>query len=103
MNNFMLGKAMMLTFAGLGIRIENQKEIENGIETYISVPEQSYCLDASGNEMSGMFLAKRINQKLKEMGIKDIVLKARVRNGEYWTKEMDKKAQEDMMKIISRG
>lgn len=97
-----LGKAMMMAMAGEGIKIENQKEENGCLITYISVPEHSYIVDAHGKEMAGDYLAKVNKEKSEELGLKNVTWKYRIRKGEMWTKEMDKDAQEKMKKIVLR-
>lgn len=47
-----------------GLVIEKEKESIEGLEVYISVPEDSYKTNAHGEKMCGMFLAKRFKQVL---------------------------------------
>lgn len=96
----MLGEAFALMLAGSGVIIERENESQESYELYISVPEHSYELDAHGNEMAGMRLAKRIKEMMTELGVKRLTVKARVRIGEYWTKEMDREATLKMKKMI---
>ena len=75
-----------------GLAIEKEKESIEGLEVYISVPEDSYKVNAHGEKMCGMFLAKRFKQVLVEMGIKRLTVRARVRTGDEWTPEKAEKA-----------
>ncbi len=61
--------------------VEREKESIDGLEVYISVPEDSYKTNAHGEKMCGMFLAKRFKQVLVEMGVKRLTVRARVRAG----------------------
>ena len=70
-----------------GLAIEKEKESIEGLEVYISVPEDSYKVNAHGEKMCGMFLAKRFKQVLVEMGIKRLTVRARIRTGDEWTPE----------------
>ena len=75
-----------------GLTIEREKESIEGLEVYISVPEDSYKTNAHGEKMCGMFLAKRFKQVLVEQGVKRLTVRARVRVGEEWTPEMAEQA-----------
>lgn len=75
-----------------GLVIEREKESIDGLEVYISVPEDSYKTNAHGEKMCGMFLAKRFKQVLVEQGVKRLTVRARVRAGEEWTPDMAKQA-----------
>lgn len=75
-----------------GLVIEREKESIEGLDVYISVPEDSYKIDAHGEKMCGMFLAKRFKQVLVEMGVKRLTVRARIRIGEKWTPEMAEQA-----------
>lgn len=98
-----LGEGILIALAGTGMKIENQKETSDGLINYISVPEHSYIIDAHGKEMAGDYLAKVNKEKLEELWLKNVVWKYRIRKGEYWTKEMDKAAQDEMMKTLFGG
>lgn len=75
-----------------GLAIEKEKESIDGLEVYISVPEDSYKKNAHGEKMCGMCLAKRFKQVLVEQGVKRLTVRARVRTGEEWTPEMAEQA-----------
>ena len=75
-----------------GLVIEREKESIDGLEVYISVPEDSYKINARGEKMCGMCLAKRFKQVLVEQGVKRLTVRARVRVGEEWTPEMAEQA-----------
>ena len=83
-----LGEAVMITWAEYGLKIENTSETTESLVIYVSVPEHSYKRNAKGSEMAAMDLAKRFKTVMTEMGVKRLTVKARVRAGEYWTKEM---------------
>lgn len=100
MTKGLLGKAMLLAWAELGIRVEKHNETSGNPELYISVPEHSYRSDATNNEMAGMYLAKTIKRSFVEMGAKDVILKAKIRKGEHWTKEMAEAAYAEMENAI---
>lgn len=100
MTKGLLGKAMLLAWAQLGVVVEKHNEASGNPELYISVPEHSYRLDATNNEMAGMYLAKSVKRTFVEMGAKDVILKAKIRKGEYWTEEMEKAAYTEMENAI---
>lgn len=95
-----IGEAMMISWAGYGIRIERQNETFDALEIYISVPEHSFHLNAYQEEMAGKLLAKRFKEVIQDMGIKRLIVRFRIRQGEYWTKEMADTAELDMRKSI---
>lgn len=53
-----LGEVMMMTWAKMGLKIENQIETQESLTIYISVPEFSDERNVYGEEMSGIRLAK---------------------------------------------
>ena len=75
-----------------GLAIEKEKESIEGLDVYISVPEDSYKVNARGEKMCGMFLAKRFKQVLVEQGVKRLTVRARIRIGEKWTPEKAEQA-----------
>lgn len=97
------GKAMMITWAGLGIIIERENETEDVLEVHISVPEHSCINNSNGAEMAGKILAARFKAILVEMGVRRLVVKYRVRSGECWTDDMKKDAEINMRKSIFRS
>lgn len=95
-----LGEAMMMTWAKMGLKIENQIETQESLTIYISVPEFSDERNVHNEEMSGMRLAKRYKEMLMDMGVKRLTVKAKIRAGEHWTKEMGQEAELNMRKIL---
>lgn len=91
---------MMITWSGMGVRIDNQIETQESLAIYISVPEFSDRKNVRNEEMSGIRLAKRFKETLMDMGIKRLTVKVKIRSGEYWTKEMGKEAETNMRKIL---
>lgn len=61
---------------------------------------ESFHQNASGEEMSGMTLAKRFKTTLVEMGVKRLTVKSRIRIGEVWTKELSDEAELNMRKQL---
>lgn len=95
-----LAEAMMMTWAKMGLKIENQIETQESLTIYISVPEFSDERNVRNEEMAGMRLAKRFKETLIDMGIKRLTVKAKIRFGEYWTKEMGKERELRIRKIL---
>lgn len=95
-----LGEAMMMTWAKMGLKIENQIETQESLTIYISVPESSDERNVRNEEMSGIRLAKRYKEMLIDMGVKRLTIKAKIRSGEHWTKEMGQEAELNMRKIL---
>lgn len=95
-----LGEVMMMTWAKMGLKIENQIETQESLTIYISVPEFSDERNVYGEEMSGMRLAKRYKEMLIDMSVKRLTVKAKIRSSEHWTKEMGKDAELNMRKMI---
>ena len=95
-----LDEAMMMTWAKMGLKIENQIETQESLTIYISVPEFSDERNVYGEEMSGMRLAKRYKEMLIDMGIKRLTVKAKIRPGEHWTKEMGQDAELKVRKML---
>lgn len=96
----MVGESIAIAWAGFGIVIENQHETPEALEVWVSVPEHSYQIDAGGKEMAGEFLASRFKKKMADLGVKRLVVKFRVRAGEFWTREMRDKAELDIKKML---
>lgn len=95
-----IGSAIAITWAKFGLKIEKTIENQDMLEIYISVPERSFHQNASGEEMSGMTLAKRFKTTLVEMGVKRLTVKSRIRIGEVWTKELSDEAELNMRKQL---
>ena len=95
-----LGEVMMMTWVKMGLKIENQIETQESLTIYISVPEFSDERNVYGEEMSGMRLAKRYKEMLIDMGVKRLTVKAKIRPGEHWTKEMGQVAELNMRKKL---
>lgn len=69
---------------------------QGGVLVEILAP-QRWIFVAGENHMD---LAKRFKTVMTEMGVKRLTVKARVRAGEYWTKEMADSANIEMRKNI---
>lgn len=95
-----MGEGFAITLAGMGIVIERENEDGNHLTVWISVPETADHVDAHGNEMAGAFLAKRMKTSLTNLGVKNLIVKYRIRKGEHWTKQMGKDAEWRMKKML---
>ena len=69
MNNHMMGEAILITYAEMGVVIDKFNNTNKGIILLFTVPKSSYHIGANGLEMSGKHLASRVKQTLEEMGI----------------------------------
>ena len=67
--NSMISKAILITYAKMGVRIDMMDNTDTGIIFLFTVPKNSYHKDANGIEMSGKHLASRVKHTLEEMGI----------------------------------
>ena len=94
-----LGEAIYIVWMSLGVVIEKINESVDSLEIFISVPKSSYRNDVHGNEMAGDHLAKRFKDKTKDMGVKRLTVRYRVRD-EYWTEQMGKDAEVKVRQAI---
>lgn len=95
-----LSEVMMMTWAKMGLQIENQIETQESLTIYIAVPEFSNERNVRNEEMSGMRLAKRFKDTFIDMGVKRLTVKAKIRSGEHWTKEMGQGAELKARKML---
>lgn len=86
-----LGEAVYIVWASFGVEIEKINESVDNLEIFISVPKSSYRNDVHSNEMAGDYLAKRFKDTMKDIGVKRLTVRYRVRN-EHWTEQMYKDA-----------
>lgn len=82
MDNRLLAEGMLLGMSSFGMIIDKW---EDNI-MYISVPKESIDYGPTGEALAGKKLADRILTKLRDLGIKDMQIKYRIRD-EIWTKE----------------
>ena len=94
-----ISKAMLIVWSGLGLVIDNIDETQESLIIYISVPKSSFHTHASGQEMSGDFLAKRFKTSMTELGVKRLTVKYKIRP-EHWTKEMKEAAELKTEKML---
>lgn len=86
-----LGEAVYIVWASFGVEIEKINESIDSLEIFISVPKSSHYNDVHGNEMAGDHLAKRFKDTMKDIGVKRLTVRYRIRN-EHWTEQMYKDA-----------
>jgi hypothetical protein len=84
-----LGEAVYIVWASFGVEIEKINESIDSLEIFISVPKSSHYNDVHGNEMAGDHLAKRFKDTMKDIGVKRLTVRYRIRN-EHWTEQMYK-------------
>lgn len=52
MNNGMLGQAMLITYAEMGVVIDKFEDVDDGVILLFTVPKSSYNIDAKGEQMA---------------------------------------------------
>lgn len=82
-----MSNVFLLTWAEMGVTIDKEVETDTSYTLYISVPEHSYHKDVNGNEMAGIYLARRIKTTLTEACVINLTVKCKIRTGDNWTKE----------------
>lgn len=92
MNNNMMGQAMLIAYAELGVQIDKFDNTDAGIVLLFSVPKSSYHKGANYIEMSGKYLASRVKTTLEEMGVVFADCRCKIRD-EYWNEDMAKSAR----------
>lgn len=97
MNNNMLGKAMLITYAQMGVKIDQLEDTDDGIIFLFTVPKTSWEFDANGKEMSGKHLASRVKHTLEEMGMVFCDIRYGIRN-EHWDKSKGDAAKAEAFK-----
>ena len=100
MANNDIAAAAVITWAKFGVTFDKHEETTEQLTLWISVPESSYHTDADGNEMAGMYLAKRLKTVFSEMGVKRLKILAKVRANDNWTKEKADNAEEQARKRL---
>ena len=94
MNNNQMAKAMLITYAELGVKIDKFDNTDTGIVLLFSVPKSSYHKDANDAEMCGKHLAQRVKTTLEEMGMVFAKCKYLIRD-EHWNKDMSECARKE--------
>ena len=97
--NSNIGAGMLIAWAQMGVTVDHTEETPDKLSVWISVPVDSYHVDAHGNTMAGDLLAKRIKSTMQKMGVKRLELRRKIRN-ETWTKEKADAAELDMKKAL---
>lgn len=100
MDRIKLGEGAMIAFAGMGVQFEDWKENDNQVTQYISVPETSDHIDSNGNELAGAILAKTVKRGMTKVGIMNLTVKYRIRQGDHWTDQKRNEAEVSMKKLI---
>lgn len=96
----MIGEAMMIAWAELGLTVDNIVEEQEQLTIFISVPEDGYRKHSGGEIMAGKFLAKRFKDAMTDLGVKRLTVKSRIRSGDIWTEEKAKDAELKMRKRL---
>lgn len=86
MNNNMIGKAMLITLAEMGVKIDRFDNTDEGIVLLFTVPKSSHYKGANDIEMAGKHLAKRVKDAFESMGVVFTDCRYRIRD-EVWTKD----------------
>ena len=85
MNNSLIGQAMLLTYAEMGIQIDKMEDTDDGIILLFTVPKSSWEYGHEGKEMAGKHLASRVKHTLEEMGMVFSDIRYHIRD-EHWDK-----------------
>ena len=100
MSNAIDPKIIVSAFKSFGVYFV-KKDMDNNI-IYVSLPESSDCLNATGSQMAGSLLAKRVKESLKDLNISvDVAYK--VRKGDHWTKDKGNSSIEESFTKISEN
>lgn len=83
MNNNMIGRAMLITYAEMGVMIDKFDNVDEGIILLFTVPKSSYHIDAKGEQMAGKHLASRVKHTLEAMGMVFANIRYHIRD-EHW-------------------
>lgn len=68
MSNNLIGKAMLITYAEMGVQIDRFENTDRGVILLFTVPKKSYQ-KFNNTEMAGKHLASRIKHTLEKMGV----------------------------------
>ena len=87
MDGRLMGKAMLIAWAQMGIEIVDIKENDDKLVFYITVPKDTIAtrsISTNGNKMAGEYLAKRIKETTSAiLGTENFSVKYKVRD-EIW-------------------
>ena len=92
MNNSLMAKGMLITFAELGVKIDKFDETDRGVILYMSVPKTSYEQAEHGDAAVGGALATKVKKMLSMLGTKFADCRYKIRD-EHLTKEMAEMAK----------
>ena len=88
----------------MGVVLEDTEFADGKFTVYITVPSDTYNVSATGEKMSGAYLAKRVQDTLNNAKVPAIV-KYKIRD-EVWTEEKSKlcieAAQEELFMLQRR-
>lgn len=96
-----LGYSVLIGLSGFGVEIVNI-ETNPTLTINVTVPEFSDHVDVHGNEMSGMLLIKRLNEKLANMLPSGSKIVGTIRKGEVWNNSKKYKAETKMIEKLNR-
>lgn len=99
MDNNMIGQAMIITYAEMGVQIDKFDNTDAGVILLFTVPKNSYLKGIHNIEMSGKHLASRVKTTLEEMGMVFTDCRYHIRD-EYWSEDMAKLAKKMAYKNI---
>lgn len=88
----MMGQAMLIAYAELGVKIDRFDNTDTGIILLFTVPKSSYHKDVNNVEMSGKYLASRVKHTLEETGVVFVDCRCKIRD-EYWSEDNAKFAK----------
>ena len=97
MNNDMMGKAMLITYAEMGVQIDKMEDTDDGIIFLFTVPKSSWEYDVKGREMSGKHLASRVKYTLEDLGMVFVDIRYHIRD-EHWSREKADEAKQQAYK-----
>lgn len=99
MNNEMLGKAMLITYAEMGVQIDKMEDTDDGIIFLFTVPKSSWEFGTGGKEMAGKHLASRVKETLEDMGMVFVDIRYHIRD-EHWDRTKSDAAKQQAYRDI---
>ena len=102
MNLGLIGQAVVITWAGYGVVIDNIVEENNKLTVYISVPKDTIATrstSATGEKMCGAYLANRLQTTLNGITRKTNVIMFKVRD-EVWDDRKSREAEERVKAMV---
>lgn len=83
MNSGMMGQAILITYAEMGVMIDKFDDVNEGAILLFTVPKTSYHIDAKGEQMAGKHLASRVKHTLEDFGVVFADIRYHIRD-EHW-------------------